>query len=220
LLIKGLNVKILNKEILKEINLEINKGINLILGPNGSGKTTLLRTIIGMIKPSGGEIVVNEDKSYVPAEFFEVQMKVIDVLLSGGKYTLERYKRYIQFLNVERYLNRDFSTLSTGEKKIVLITKALSEGNLVIMDEPTSGLDMRNSIIIMKVIKKIKDKTFLITTHDVNMIQIADNVILIKGGKIVFQGNPKDVTEDILSELYEIPIKKYEINGEVFFKAI
>ncbi|AWR94171.1 ATP-binding cassette domain-containing protein [Acidianus brierleyi] len=220
MLIKGLNVKILNKEILKEINLEINKGINLILGPNGSGKTTLLRTIIGMIKPSGGEIVVNEDKSYVPAEFFEVQMKVIDVLLSGGKYTLERYKRYIQFLNVERYLNRDFSTLSTGEKKIVLITKALSEGNLVIMDEPTSGLDMRNSIIIMKVIKKIKDKTFLITTHDVNMIQIADNVILIKGGKIVFQGNPKDVTEDILSELYEIPIKKYEINGEVFFKAI
>jgi len=220
LLIKGLNVRISNKEILKEINIEINRGINLILGPNGSGKTTLLRTIIGMIKPSGGEIIVNEEKSYVPAEFFEVQMRVIDVLLSGGKYSPEKYKKYIQFLNIEKYLNRDFSTLSTGEKKIVLIAKALSEGNLVIMDEPTSGLDMRNSFTIMKIVREIKDKTFLITTHDLNMIQLANNIILIKEGKVIFQGNPTDVNERLLSELYDIPIKKFEVNGEVFFKAI
>ncbi len=220
MLIKGLNVRISNKEILKEINIEINRGINLILGPNGSGKTTLLRTIIGMIKPSGGEIIVNEEKSYVPAEFFEVQMRVIDVLLSGGKYSPEKYKKYIQFLNIEKYLNRDFSTLSTGEKKIVLIAKALSEGNLVIMDEPTSGLDMRNSFTIMKIVREIKDKTFLITTHDLNMIQLANNIILIKEGKVIFQGNPTDVNERLLSELYDIPIKKFEVNGEVFFKAI
>ncbi len=220
MLIKGLNVRISNKEILKEINIEINRGINLILGPNGSGKTTLLRTIIGMIKPSSGEIIVNEEKSYVPAEFFEVQMRVIDVLLSGGKYSPEKYKKYIQFLNIEKYLNRDFSTLSTGEKKIVLIAKALSEGNLVIMDEPTSGLDMRNSFTIMKIVREIKDKTFLITTHDLNMIQLANNIILIKEGKVIFQGNPTDVNERLLSELYDIPIKKFEVNGEVFFKAI
>jgi len=220
LLIKGLNVRISNKEILKDINIEIDRGINLILGPNGSGKTTLLRSIIGMIKPSNGEVVVNEEKSYVPAEFFDVQMKVIDVLLSGGKYSIEKYKKYIQFLNIEKYLNRDFSTLSTGEKKIVLIAKALSEGNLVIMDEPTSGLDMRNSVIIMKIVKDIKDKTFIITTHDVNTIRIANNIILIKEGRVIFQGNPKDVDENLLSKLYEIPIKKFEINGEIFFKAI
>ncbi len=202
--------------MLKGVTLELKEGVNVILGPNGSGKTTLLRAIIGMVRPSEGEVEVNENKSYVPAEFFGVQMAVSDVLLSGGKKRLEDYLVYLDYLGIRDFLSRDFSTLSTGEKKLTLIAKALTEGDLVIMDEPTSGLDLRNSAKVLKVLKEVK-KTFLIATHDLNFLRVASWAVLLKEGSVVFQGNPRDIDAGTLSELYGTPVKKVEVNGEVHF---
>lgn len=218
MLIKGLRVKLGERIILNDITIKFGSGINLILGPNGSGKTTLLRTIIGMIKPDLGEIRSDEEISYSPAEFYSPQLKVRDVLLAGKKRG--DYDKFVKALDAYKLLDRDFSTLSSGEKRIILAVKALAEGDLVIMDEPLSNLDVANKRKIIETILAVKgEKQFLITSHELEMINFSDLVILMKNGKIIYHGRKEDIDENLLSSVYEVPIKKINYNGYVFFKT-
>ncbi|AEE94873.1 ABC transporter related protein [Acidianus hospitalis W1] len=212
-------MKLGDREILHGISFSTEGGINVILGPNGSGKTTLLRTIIGMIKPTEGEIQINKRISYVPSEFFPAQMRVKDVLLSGEKKRkIEDYIENAKLLGVEDFLDREFYSLSSGEKRLVLICKALTEGDLVIMDEPLSNLDLANKTRIMNIMKEVsKMKEFLITSHELDIINISNKVIIVKNGEVVYQGKPSDVTEEVLSEVYGVRIRKYEIDGKTIF---
>lgn len=216
---KGIRVKLGDREILHGIYFSTEGGINVILGPNGSGKTTLLRTLIGMIKPTEGEIQINKRISYVPSEFFPAQMRVKDVLLSGEKKRkIEDYIENAKILGVEDFLDREFYSLSSGEKRLVLICKALTEGDLVIMDEPLSNLDLANKTRIMNIMKEVsKMKEFLITSHELDIINISNKVIIVKNGEVVYQGKPSDVTEEVLSEVYGVRIRKYEIDGKTVF---
>ncbi|MFP3218883.1 MAG: ABC transporter ATP-binding protein [Acidianus sp.] len=219
MLVKGIRVKLGDREILHGISFSTEGGINVILGPNGSGKTTLLRTLIGMIKPTEGEIQINKRISYVPSEFFPAQMRVKDVLLSGEKKRkIEDYIENAKILGVEDFLDREFYSLSSGEKRLVLICKALTEGDLVIMDEPLSNLDLANKTRIMNIMKEVsKMKEFLITSHELDIINISNKVIIVKNGEVVYQGKPSDVTEEVLSEVYGVRIRKYEIDGKTIF---
>ena len=215
MIVKGLRVKFGDKVILDDISFELKQGITMLLGPNGSGKTTLLRSIIGMIKAEG-EIDVDEDLSYSPAEFYSPRMKVIEVLTAGKKKG--EYIKYVKLLGIEKFLDRDFSTLSSGEKKLVLVAKALSEGNLVLMDEPFSNMDFANKYKLIKILNQLKEeKQFLITVHELDLVNYADEVLVLKRGRIVFKGSPKDLSEDLLSEVYEFKIRKYNVNGTTFF---
>jgi iron complex transport system ATP-binding protein len=217
--VKGIRVKLGDREILHGISFSTEGGINVILGPNGSGKTTLLRTLIGMIKPTEGEIQINKRISYVPSEFFPAQMRVKDVLLSGEKKRkIEDYIENAKILGVEDFLDREFYSLSSGEKRLVLICKALTEGDLVIMDEPLSNLDLANKTRIMNIMKEVsKMKEFLITSHELDIINISNKVIIVKNGEVVYQGKPSDVTEEVLSKVYGVRIRKYEIDGKTIF---
>jgi len=217
--VKGIRVKLGDREILHGISFSTEGGINVILGPNGSGKTTLLRTLIGMIKPTEGEIQINKRISYVPSEFFPAQMRVKDVLLSGEKKRkIEDYIENAKILGVEDFLDREFYSLSSGEKRLVLICKALTEGDLVIMDEPLSNLDLANKTRIMNIMKEVsKMKEFLITSHELDVINISNKVIIVKNGEVVYQGKPSDVTEEVLSKVYGVRIRKYEIDGKTIF---
>jgi iron complex transport system ATP-binding protein len=217
--VKGIRVKLGDREILHGISFSTEGGINVILGPNGSGKTTLLRTLIGMIKPTEGEIQINKRISYVPSEFFPAQMRVKDVLLSGEKKRkIEDYIENVKILGVEDFLDREFYSLSSGEKRLALICKALTEGDLVIMDEPLSNLDLANKTRIMNIMKEVsKMKEFLITSHELDIINISNKVIIVKNGEVVYQGKPSDVTDEVLSEVYGVRIRKYEIDGKTIF---
>ncbi|MEM4943344.1 MAG: ABC transporter ATP-binding protein [Saccharolobus sp.] len=209
----NINVNINGKRILSDISFVANKGINIILGPNGSGKTTLLRAIIGMVKYEG-KIIVEGEKSYIPAEFFSPKMKVIDVILAGNKKA--NYMYFIKRLNLEKFLDRDFSSLSSGEKKLILIAKALAEGENVIMDEPLSNLDIRNKYNIIKILKEI-NKTFIITSHELDVLKYADKIILLSEGRLKFEGRLDDLSEDLLSDVYKIKIKKINLQNEAYF---
>ncbi|MEM0068549.1 MAG: ABC transporter ATP-binding protein [Saccharolobus sp.] len=209
----NINVNINGKRILSDISFIANKGINIILGPNGSGKTTLLRAIIGMVKYEG-KIIIEGEKSYIPAEFFSPKMKVIDVILAGNKKA--NYMYFIKRLNLEKFLDRDFSSLSSGEKKLILIAKALAEGENVIMDEPLSNLDIRNKYNIIKILKEI-NKTFIITSHELDVLKYADKIILLSEGRLKFEGRLDDLSEDLLSDVYKIKIKKINLQNEAYF---
>ncbi|MEM0016343.1 MAG: ABC transporter ATP-binding protein [Saccharolobus sp.] len=209
----NINVNINGKRILSDISFVANKGINIILGPNGSGKTTLLRAMIDMVKYEG-KIIIEGEKSYIPAEFFSPKMKVIDVILAGNKKA--NYMYFIKRLNLEKFLDRDFSSLSSGEKKLILIAKALAEGENVIMDEPLSNLDIRNKYNIIKILKEI-NKTFIITSHELDVLKYADKIILLSEGRLKFEGRLDDLSEDLLSDVYKIKIKKINLQNEAYF---
>ena len=215
-MIYGLEVKVNEKVILSVDEVKVVEGITTIIGPNGSGKTTLLRTIIGAVKPSKGRIEGLRDFSYSPAEVFPARMPVVEVLRSGNKKV--DYGKYVELLGIGHLLDRDFSTLSSGEKKLVLFAKALAEGNLVIADEPLSALDPRNAVKLVKVMHSMRgEKSFLITSHDLNVINYADHVIVMKGGRVLFQGSPSELSARVLSEAYEAGVQELWHGGKRIF---
>jgi|BEDMetMinimDraft_2_1075160.scaffolds.fasta_scaffold00163_3 iron complex transport system ATP-binding protein len=218
-MLRGVSVRVGKKNILKNITMEVKSGVNLILGPNGSGKTTLLRTIIGMHKPVEGEIISRERKSYVPSEFFSAQIMVKDVLVSGSKMPLKNYLYWLDLLEISWLIKEEFSKLSTGQKRLCLIAKALTEGDLIIMDEPTSNLDISNQLRVMSIISNLKkEKEFLIATNDVSLIDIADHINVIKEGELIFQGSKFDINEEVLSLAYNVKVRKYEFDGRSFYR--
>jgi iron complex transport system ATP-binding protein len=217
LLISAISVKLGDRLVLREVNVEFVRGLNVILGPNGSGKTTLLRCIIEMLKPQTGKIEVEAgEKSYAPAEYFGAEMSVLDVLLSGD--SRREYTPYLELFSLQSFLERNFSSLSTGEKRMVLIAKALAEGDVVLMDEPTSGLDLKNQVKLREVLGTIKHKVIVVSTHDVSFAQAADRVALLKCGRVIAQGEAERVlTEDLLTQLYEVRVRRVHVDGKTLF---
>ncbi|EZQ11050.1 iron ABC transporter ATP-binding protein [Candidatus Acidianus copahuensis] len=206
-MLRNISVEINGKRILDNVSFEPNRGINVILGPNGSGKTTLLRVIIGMVKKTEGKVSLKGKISYVPAEFFSAQMKVSDVMLAGSRIELNEYTKVMKKMEIQGLINRDFSTLSSGEKRLVLIVKSLVEGDVVLMDEPLGNLDLANRAKVLRILKEY-DKTFIITSHEIEVLDFASKVLLLKNGKVLYSGNPADVNESLLSELYNVKLRR------------
>ncbi|MGC9106004.1 MAG: ABC transporter ATP-binding protein [Thermoprotei archaeon] len=217
MLVKGLRVELGGRLVLEDVSLELSPGVTAVLGPNGSGKTTLLRTIIGMIRPKEGEVVLDGyDLSFVPAEVYPASLTVVNVLKSGKRRG--EYEKYVKLLGIEGLLYRDFSTLSTGQKKLVLIAKALAEGDLVVMDEPLSGLDPRNRKLLLEVILSLKgEKSFLMTSHELELLRYSDRVVVMKEGRVVFSGPTRELTEEAIYEVYGVRVKKVVQGDDVIF---
>jgi iron complex transport system ATP-binding protein len=217
MLVKGLRVELGGRVVLEDVSLELSPGVTAVLGPNGSGKTTLLRTIIGMIRPKEGEVVLEGyDLSFVPAEVYPASLTVINVLKSGKRRG--EYEKYVKLLGIEGLLHRDFSTLSTGQKKLVLIAKALAEGDLVVMDEPLSGLDPRNRKLLLEVILSLKgEKSFLMTSHELELLRYSDRVVVMKEGRVVFSGPTRELTEEAIYEVYGVRVKRVVQGDDVIF---
>lgn len=217
MLISAIRVRLGGRLVLEDVGLEFTRGLNVILGPNGSGKTTLLRCIIGMLKPQAGSIRIEEgETSYAPAEYFGAEMSVLDVLLSGGSG--RDYASYLEPFGLQAFLDRNFSSLSTGEKRMVLIAKALAEGDVVLMDEPTSGLDLKNQVKLRVILAGIKHKVIVASTHDITFAQGADRVTLLKSGRILAHGEAERVlTEELLTQLYEVRVRRVSVDGHTLF---
>ncbi|NON62129.1 AAA family ATPase, partial [Acidianus sp. RZ1] len=91
-------------------------------------------------------------------------------------------------MEIQGLINRDFSTLSSGEKRLVLIVKSLVEGDVVLMDEPLGNLDLANRAKVLRILKEY-DKTFIITSHEIEVLDFASKVLLLKNGKVLYSGN-------------------------------
>lgn len=220
------------KEILKNINLVINKGESIsIFGPNGSGKTTLLKIILSILKPQKGEIFLEGSNvfkfkekerarkfSYVPqkvSSFFP--MSTFDYLILGRvpyingfikKEDKEIVLNWMEKMGVMHLKDENFQLLSEGEKQLItLIRTFIQESEIIILDEPLTHLDLKYKFKILDILKKIKEmgKTIISVFHDLESIKyISDRVVLIKKGEILKVGEVKDViTKENLTNLFE-----------------
>ncbi len=210
-------------KVLKGINFSIVPGrTTAILGPNGSGKTTLIKSILGLVKPTAGNIyyqhqsVLNQwnyrkEIGYLPqiARFpenltvYELIRFVEDLRDQPGDY-----EPLVPVFELEDNLRKKLRFLSGGTRqKVNLLLTFMFDSPVYILDEPTSGLDPVALIRFKEllVVKKELSRTILITTHIMNLVEeISDDLIFLLEGKIYFRGT----CEDLLANHHEINLEK------------
>jgi ABC-2 type transport system ATP-binding protein len=205
------------KQVLKEINLELVKGtVYGIVGENGAGKTTLFRCISGL-ESYQGNISSDFNKLKNHLGLLLTEPFFFDKITGKEYIQLLANSRQIQLLDIEEKnifdlpLNQYASTYSTGMKKKLALTAILVQKNDVfILDEPFNGVDIHSNLIIIEIIKKLKDlnKTILISSHIFSTLaQTCDEIYLIKKGKII-----KKVSQSDFGNL-ELEMKEFTIGN-------
>ncbi len=241
--IKNLYFSYKKENVLKEINFELKEGIGCLLGPNGAGKSTLLKCISGILKPQKGAVILGNIDiesldikerakfvSYAPQEFsVSFPYSVLEIVLMGRNpyvKVLEGPKdtdneeaiKAIGTLQIESFQNTPFTSLSGGEKRLVLIARALAQdGKLMLFDEPTSFLDFRNQLLVLSVIERIArkfKKLVLVSLHDPNLaLSFCDEIFLLKNGLLLKSGKVNDViNEENLDLLYSLKSRIIEVD--------
>lgn len=197
-----------DKVVLDDVSLSVKQGEFLtILGPSGCGKTTLLRLLAGFNTASEGEIRIGGEvvtdtpphKRPVNTVFQRYALfpnyNVFDNIAFGlklkgveRKQIETRVKRALKMVGMTDYEHRDVDSLSGGQQQRVAIARALStRPDIVFADEPTGNLDSRTSdevIGLMKMSAQKYGQTLVMITHDEDIAQSADRVIVIEDGKV------------------------------------
>ncbi|GAA0195597.1 ABC transporter ATP-binding protein [Fulvivirga kasyanovii] len=212
--IKNLEKSFGKNKVLKGVDLEVKgQGIFAILGPNGSGKTTIIKSILGMVLPDAGEIVVGAEGvkgnwnyrkniSYLPQiAHFPENLKVKELLRmvkdirgqEGNEQPLiERFK-------LEGFMNSRLRNLSGGTRqKVNIVLCFMFNSPYIILDEPTSGLDPVAMITLRELIQeeRAKGKVILLTTHIMDIVEeMADEIVFLLEGKIFFKGSLQDMRD-------------------------
>ena len=215
------------------INLSVKKGeIVGIIGPNGVGKSTLIRQILGLLKPTKGEIsifgqkpdekVIKHFVGYVPQYPLNFpSLKVKEILsyilkLKGfsRKEISKKVSEYIEMFNLKKIEQYFGYQLSGGWSKLLLVAAAfIQEPEFLILDEPSNMLDIVNKFNIWKIIKN-SNKTVFYASHDMNEVKnLCDKIYFINDGKIILSGTPHEI-----SKVIDMPveIKLLPENIEVF----
>jgi ABC-2 type transport system ATP-binding protein len=200
----------------ENVNLEIEKGkIFGLIGPNGGGKTTLVRLILGILKPTEGEVFVFGKKmpnrkvlkkiGYMPQEsaLYE-NLTLKENLLTFGeifgvKNLKERIKEVLKFVGLEGWENEIVENFSGGMKKRASFSiSLLPDPEILILDEPTVGIDPPLMVSFWEYFKELSKigKTILITTHNLQEAMNCQEIGLMSKGKIILKGNPFELLKE------------------------
>ena len=201
-----------------KINFTIgtNKTVGL-LGPNGCGKTTSIGMILGLIKPTSGEIIIDNKniESYKRDEilsrinfaspYIELPKKLtvrqnLEVYgrLYGIKNLKERINEISEDLDIKNFFDRKTGELSSGQKNRVSLAKSLiNKPEILLLDEPTASLDPDIGDFVRTYIQKYRSKnqvTVLLASHNMNEVErLCDSIIMMKNGKIIDRGTCEEI---------------------------
>ena len=217
---KGVN------HILKDVNLTVeDHKFVAVTGPNGGGKTTLAKAVMGLVQPTGGQILWNgiditnmsiTERARIGVSYGFQQpprfkgMKVRDLLaLASGNKTLSRVDE-CQYLNkvglcAGDYIDREVDTsLSGGEvKRIEIATILARKAGLMIFDEPEAGIDLWSFAKLTETFKALherKESTLMVISHQERILDLADEIVMIADGCVVRHGPKDEVFPEILAK--------------------
>ena len=217
------------------LNVTMTKGVYGLLGVNGAGKTTLMRMLCTLLKPSDGAIycdgkdIFSMDSEYrkllgyLPQEFgFYPEFTIKDYLLYIASLkgirpivAKNRVKELTAKVGLQKAVNKKMKTLSGGMKRRVGIAQAmLNDPKILILDEPTAGLDPNERIRFRKLISELaEERLVLLSTHIVSDIEyIANEIWLLKDGKLMHKGSAEEVINSMPENVWECCVGKNEVS--------
>ncbi|MDQ0780867.1 heme ABC transporter ATP-binding protein [Chryseobacterium sp. W4I1] len=240
-MIKAHQINYLHKDfhILEGVDVSLGYGEFLaIVGPNGAGKSSLLSVLANEIKQEKQKILF-KDKSIEDWEVKElskhkskfsqhnsneIPLEVKDVVMMGRypyfdsqphKEDLEAMNKLMYETDVYHLKDREYNTLSGGEKQRVHLSRVMAQleneiaHKLVFLDEPLNNLDIKHQYKALEIIKKFTKKvnSAIVVLHDLNLAaQFADKILLMKSGKVSAYGTPEEVfTAETISQAYNFP---------------
>ncbi|WP_297597803.1 ABC transporter ATP-binding protein [uncultured Cetobacterium sp.] len=231
--IKNLNFDIDKRQILKNIELEIEKYKFIgIIGENGCGKSTLLKNIYRNFKPKNGTILLDDiDLNSYSVKGLAEKLSVLSQnqkitfdftvkeIVEMGRYTKtsifskdtseNEIDEALNKVGMKAFKNQNFLTLSGGEMQRVLIARSIAqESEVLLLDEPTNHLDIRYQYQIMDLVKNL-NKTVIAVIHDINIAsKYCDYIFAIKNGEILYKGEPdKIICADNIKTIFEIDVE-------------
>ena len=234
---ENLGIGYKGKPLLPDINVSLNEGdIVALAGPNGAGKTTLFKTLCGSLKSIAGRITIfgkdlNQYSATERASLFslvltekpdDLFLKVYDIVAAGRYPQLGLMARLsesdesiieesLQTVGVKHLIDRNFISLSDGEKQKVMIAKAIVQDTpLIFMDEPAAFLDYPSKIELINLMVKLSrehKKTILFSSHDLDLLlRYCDKMWIVGYGLPLVEGTPKQLIEQGLIDAYFKPI--------------
>ena len=229
--IKNLSWSVNEKNILKDINLQLPIGQFIgLIGPNGSGKSSLLRCAYRRQQPDSGIVLLNQNDIFsMPAKKFAQQVAVVlqefpaefgftvsevvamgltphSSFFSAIKNPQKEVQQALEKVGLLGNINQCFDHLSGGEKQRCLLARALVQGpKLLILDEPTNHLDIKYQFELLSLIKSL-GISVLCTLHDLNLAaRFCDYLYVLNQGQITQQGTVQEVlTEQTLAEQFSM----------------
>jgi iron complex transport system ATP-binding protein len=218
-----------------------------IVGPNGAGKTTLLKCLSALLPVPPGSVLYNGRDvqtmdaatrarllAFVPQEHNSAfDYTVRDFVLMGRTAYLPLFAtpstrdmnvaaEALAFVGYDRGADRPYFQLSSGERRLVLIARALAQRtDVLVLDEPTTFLDPKHETQVMELARRLSieaGRTVLVTLHNLDLaIHYAEAVVFLKDGEVAAHGRPAEIlSEDLLRSVYDIDMRILEHGGRRF----
>ena len=204
-------------EAVKEISFSINESEILgLLGPNGCGKTTTIGMMLGLLKPTSGEVIINGlnveknrinllKKMNFISPYIELPKKLTvkeNLMVYGKLYSVNNINNRIDYLaetlRLNEFINKKTGELSSGQKNRVSLAKAVvNDPDILLLDEPTASLDPETGDFVRTFIEKIsseKKMSILLASHNMDEVKrLCKSILMMKDGKIIDRGTPSEI---------------------------
>ena len=217
IIVENLSKNYQKKVAVKNISFTINENEILgLLGPNGCGKTTTIAMMLGLLKPSSGNVKIHGQdieknrisllhKMNFISPYIELPKKLTvmeNLIVYGNLYSVKNINERIEYLShklrLNEFINNQTGELSSGQKNRVSLAKALiNEPSVLLLDEPTASLDPETGDFVRKFIENIskeKKMSILLASHNMDEVKrLCKNVLMMNNGVIIDKGTPDDL---------------------------
>jgi ABC-type sugar transport system ATPase subunit len=241
LLVKNISKQGEKELVLENISFDLPAGRKMVIaGETGSGKSTLLRIIAGLVQPNAGQVLFETERvkgpdeklvpghaaiAYLPQDFeLRNNYRMEELLQYANKLAGDKAVALYELCRISHLLKRKNDQLSGGEKQRIAIARLLvSSPKLLLLDEPFSNLDMIHKAILKSVIRDIGEQlniTCIMVSHDpLDTLSWADEIIVMKAGKLVQQGTPMQIYQQPVNEYIAGLFGKYNLLDEAHAKV-
>lgn len=236
----GLTKRFGSKNAVDHLNMTLSNGVYGLLGANGAGKTTLMRLLTGIQTPTSGKITLDGQNvsalgenyrsllGYLPQHFgYYPDFTAWDFLMYAAalkglpeKQARKRAEELLAAVGLQKVSRHKIKTFSGGMKQRLGIAQAmLNDPRILILDEPTAGLDPKERVRFRNLISAFsKDRIVILSTHIVSDVEfIAEEIIMMKAGRVIHFGKPQEITAQMDGRVWEctVPTSRAEQYSKV-----